>query len=110
MKFRIVVDDVDKAHDFERKRYREAFAKTGADKESVERFVDARVGTKRVKGAVHTEMDDACPDGKPNCRNCGDSAFAASCQQAGHCTDCGTKHGIAPTSVLAAHGFALEQA
>lgn len=43
----------------------------------------------------------------PNCRNCGDQAFVALCRAAGHCPDCGTTHGIAPDSVLAATGVIL---
>ena len=108
MHYRIVVNDVEKAHAFERGRYRDAFLKAGVSADRVERVVDERVGQARHKGTVHAEMSDACPEGKPNCRHCGDPAFAGQCKAAGHCPDCGTKHGIAPDSVLAAHGFALE--
>lgn len=59
-------------------------------------------------GAVHTVMDSECPNGLPNCRNCGDPEHAESCAKAGHCPFCGTRHGIAPDRVLAANGFALE--
>ena len=54
---------------------------------------------------VETGTD--CPEGMPNCRNCGDPAFAESCRAQGHCPDCGTKHGIAPDAVLAASGYVL---
>lgn len=58
--------------------------------------------------ALHTIADSACPEGQPNCENCGDPAFAASCRAAGHCVHCGTRHGIAPKSVLAAVGIELQ--
>lgn len=61
-------------------------------------------------GTVHTEMDDTCPEGLPNCRNCGDPQHADECKAAGHCPDCGTKHGVAPDSVLAANGLTMEAA
>jgi hypothetical protein len=67
-----------------------------------------RTGTDPQAGDVHTEMDDGCPNGLPNCRDCGDPDHAATCLELGHCPDCGTKHGIAPDSVLAKHGFTLE--
>ena len=62
---------------------------------------------KRKAGEVHDIAASECPDGMPNCRNCGDPQHAASCQAAGHCPDCGTKHGVAPDSVVAANGYAL---
>jgi hypothetical protein len=61
----------------------------------------------RPVGAVHGVSATECPFEMPNCRNCGDPQHAASCQAQGHCPDCGTKHGIAPDSVLAANGYAL---
>jgi hypothetical protein len=57
---------------------------------------------------VHTEADTACPNGLPNCRQCGDPAHAEACRSAGHCPDCGTKHGVAPESVVRANGYRLE--
>jgi len=62
---------------------------------------------KRAAGEVHVVADSECPDGLPNCRNCGDPQHAASCAAAGHCPSCGTKHGIAPDSVVAANGYVL---
>jgi predicted Zn-ribbon and HTH transcriptional regulator len=62
----------------------------------------------RQVGDIHAEMDDTCPDGLPNCRHCGDPAHADSCRAAGHCPHCGTRHGIAPESVLTANGYRLE--
>ena len=88
-RYAIVVHDL--------KKHREYHAKSGA--RSVHNF---------DVGHVHTEMDDECPLGLPNCRNCGDPAYAERCKEAGHCPDCGTKHGIAPESVLEKHGFKLE--
>jgi hypothetical protein len=61
-------------------------------------------------GSVWTGLEDTCPDGLPNCRNCGDPQFAESCRKAGHCPHCGTKHGIAPDSVLAANGLTMVEA
>lgn len=59
-------------------------------------------------GSIHAEMNDACPEGRPNCRNCGDPDYAQQCKQQGHCPDCGTRHGVAPDSVLARNGLAIE--
>lgn len=61
----------------------------------------------RPVGTIHTEADTDCPEGLPNCRHCGDQAHADACRAAGHCPDCGTKHGVAPESVIAANGYAL---
>jgi hypothetical protein len=63
----------------------------------------------QTSGDVHAICDEECPDGLPNCRNCGDPDHADACKAAGHCPDCGTKHGIAPTRILAAHGYRLEE-
>ena len=108
-KYHIVIADADKAHQFERRRYREAFERAKVRPDRLERLVDERAGSKRDVGVVHAEaVASECPDGLPNCRNCGDPAHVTTCRAAGHCPECGTKHGIAPTSVLVAHGFALE--
>lgn len=74
---------------------------------AVEAKVRAFVGAPRQVDDLHTHMPSECPDGQPNCRNCGDPVFAASCDAAGHCRACGTRHGIAPDAVLAANGYAL---
>lgn len=66
-------------------------------------------GVGRGAGDLHTTCDDACPDGLPNCRNCGDPAHREACRAAGHCPHCGTRHGIAPDSVLAAGGMSLQE-
>jgi hypothetical protein len=108
-KVRIVIDNVQKAHDFEIKKYKEAFERAGARPDKAEREARKRVGQQRPKGTVHAEADLECPDEMPNCRNCGDPDFKQSCREAGHCPDCGTKHGVAPDSVVAAHGFVLEE-
>jgi hypothetical protein len=68
--------------------------------------VEAMVSPKQA-GDLHTHIDEDCPMGLPNCRNCGDPDHAADCASKGHCPDCGTKHGIAPSSVVAANGFEL---
>jgi len=61
----------------------------------------------KLEGDLHTHIAEECPLGLPNCRNCGDPEFAETCAAAGHCPDCGTKHGIAPDAVVAANGFEL---
>lgn len=65
------------------------------------------VGPKKQVGDLHTTAKVECPDGEPNCRNCGDPAFTAQCTAAGHCEYCGTRHGIAPDSHVAASGYEL---
>lgn len=62
----------------------------------------------RPLGTIHTSIEGfECPDGLPNCRNCGDPAHAESCKAAGHCPHCGTAHGVAPDAVLAANGYGI---
>jgi len=73
----------------------------------VELRVRQFVGAPKQVGDLHTVCEEACPEGLPNCRNCGDPAHAEACAAAGHCPDCGTKHGIAPASVVAANGYDL---
>lgn len=81
------------------------------EQKRLEKFVDEHVrsyvGPKRQAGDLHTVASEDCPDGLPNCRNCGDPAFADSCRAAGHCDKCGTAHGIAPQSVVDANGYEL---
>lgn len=62
-------------------------------------------------GDIWTEVDEGfeCPEGGVNCRNCGDPEFKASCDAAGHCPGCGTKHGISPDSILVAAGLVAEE-
>jgi hypothetical protein len=65
----------------------------------------------RPSGTVHAEsIDSTCPEGLPNCRNCGDANHRESCLAAGHCPHCGTRHGIAPDAHLKANGYRLERA
>jgi hypothetical protein len=61
----------------------------------------------RQVGDLWTTAEADCPEGRPNCRQCGDPAQATACAAAGHCPDCGTRHGIAPDAVLAAKGLTL---
>jgi len=73
-----------------------------------ERQRELKTRAPRPTGTEHAApMSDACPEGRPNCRNCGDPAFADACKAAGHCPQCGVTHGIAPDAVLAANGYAL---
>lgn len=69
--------------------------------------VSSSVGDPRPVGTVHGIYDSECPDGLPNCRNCGDPAHAEECKAAGHCPLCGTAHGLAPDSVIASSGCEL---
>lgn len=107
-KYAIVIDDADLAYAREIERNVHAHAKRPEDRPRVERIVRQAVGPKRPRGTVHAELSDACPDGLPNCRNCGDPEHAESCQAAGHCPYCGTRHGIAPDRILRANGYRLE--
>ena len=75
---------------------------------AIDQAVRVTVGEEKPEGTVHDTVESDCPKGLPNCRNCGDPAYAASCQAAGHCPECGTKHGLAPDSVVAANGYRLE--
>lgn len=87
-KYQIVIDDADTAFAGERAR--------------------GHAHAKRAKGTIHAEaVASECPEGRPNCRNCGDPAHAAHCQAKGHCPDCGTKHGIAPDAVVKKNGYIL---
>lgn len=107
-KFKIVVEDADKTNEFELNRYTDAFLRSGAKKFLADKLAKEKAPI-REKGFIHTEVDSECPEGLPNCRNCGDPNYKQSCKEAGHCSDCGTRHGIAPDSVLAKNGFKLEQ-
>lgn len=111
-KYHVVIADVEKAHAFEQRRHREAYARAGVtDHDQAARLAAAHVGAKRAKGTRHADgVESDCPLGRPNCRNCGDPAHAEACHAAGHCPDCGTKHGIAPDATLSEHGFMLEPA
>lgn len=95
MKFQIVVDDEDKAHEANLNVHYK-------DHSYLHKFLE-----KRLKGTIHTEVDSECPNGLPNCRNCGDPEFEESCESQNHCPDCGTKHGVAPNSVLLKNGYKL---
>jgi len=98
MRWKIVVDDVEKAHVAFLHSYRHHPAKQKELREN---------STPREKGTVHTICDEECPDGNSNCRNCGDPEFRALCRASGHCKYCGISHGIAPTSVMVSSGYTL---
>lgn len=87
-KFQIVVEDVKKTNEF---------------------YVRNNHGRVAKLDAIHAVVDETCPLGGQNCRNCGDPIFAELCKSKGHCPDCGTKHGIAPKSVLDKNGFILKK-
>lgn len=107
-KVRVVIADADKARAFEVRAYRAGFLRAGATEALAGREAEARVGPARAVGTVHAEAELECPEGLPNCRNCGDPAYAETCRADGHCPNCGTAHGVAPDATLAANGFALE--
>ena len=137
-KWAIVVDDPVKAHAADIARNAQAniaaHLKARPDAGPVEsarlasmvhKAVRTRAGEPKRAGDRHVAdpIDDACPEGAPNCRNCGDPAFAASCLAAGHCQSCGRSagvvgllpppvgrggHGIAPQGYLAATGLRLD--
>ena len=81
---------------------------------SVERELLKKHGQLRPSGFVHDRglnqegVESDCPFELPNCRNCGDPDHATECRAAGHCPDCGTKHGIAPDAVVTRNGYRLE--
>jgi hypothetical protein len=116
--FAIVIADAAKAHRQEIARNVAANIRAHANAEMdaadltrlamhLDKRVRETVGAPKAEGDLHTHMPDTCPDGRPNCRNCGDPAHAATCRAAGHCDKCGTAHGIAPASTLEANGYAL---
>ncbi len=110
-KYQIVIADAALAHAQEIARNVEANVKIHgeAQRAKIEKVVAARYPNgARPTGTVHDEAETDCPDGLPNCRNCGDPAYADACTAAGHCPDCGTKHGIAPDATLAANGYVLK--
>lgn len=77
---------------------------------AIARKVREMVGPRKPAGTVHDVAESECPDGLPNCRNCGDQQHAAACQAKGHCSKCGTAHGIAPDRIVADNGYRLEPA
>ena len=101
--------------------HRGAFARVLTTR--LEAEVRRNIGAPKQDGDLHDIADSACPDGQPNCRNCGDPTFETSCRAAGHCDHCGRAsvpladqlgspdanggHGLAPDAVLAARGYAL---
>lgn len=65
-----------------------------------------RPHTPRPVGTVHGVYDARCPDGQLDCEHCGDPAYREACLAAGHCEHCvALRHGMAPDSVLEAHGL-----
>jgi len=110
-RYRIVIADAQLAHDRERHRNIEANVAVHGEQARavVTRMVNARYDHEpRPVGTVHSEEDTECPDGLPNCRNCGDPAFLEACTAAGHCPHCGRTHGMAPDAHIAANGYRLE--
>lgn len=109
-KFQIVIADAQLAHDREIHRNVEANVRHHgeAHRARIEALVRARYQNgPRPRGTVHDVADTDCPDGLPNCRNCGDPAYAEDCKSQGHCAVCGTDHGIAPDAALKANGYTL---
>lgn len=93
------------AHRVDRLTPIEAARVTGA----IARSVREMVGPERQVGTVHDVAESECPDGLPNCRNCGDPEHAETCKAAGHCPHCGTRHGIAPDRIVTANGYRLHE-
>jgi hypothetical protein len=109
-RYRIVIDDAEKAHEQQVARSAEFHTRaSGQPRGKVERQVREHIGAARPTGTVHDVASDECPEGLVNCRNCGDPEHAETCSAAGHCPDCGTKHGIAPDRIVAANGYRLER-
>ena len=108
-RYTLVITDADKAHAARLKQYEDAYrrARPHLPATALRALALEHEPVKPEVGSTWTECDEACPEGRPNCRNCGDPAFAATCQADGHCPHCGTRHGIAPASVLAAHGLEM---
>ena len=114
MKVAIVVDHPEVAHSREIERNVKAnldnlpeAQRTESNRRLVEQRVRKMVGDVKPQGTVHAIVDLECPSGMPNCRNCGDPDYADSCSEAGHCPDCGIKHGCAPASIVVANGYRL---
>lgn len=111
-RYRIVIDDADKAHEAHIRSYERGLAGSAPRPLHLVKhhrsIAERHAGTPRPVGTVHAEMEDTCPLELPNCRQCGDPQYVVECRAAGHCPDCGTKHGIAPESVLVRSGYALE--
>jgi hypothetical protein len=107
----LIIADAQLAHDREIYRNIEANVKVHGEarRAHVTRLIRERYNhSPRPVGTVHDETESDCPEGLPNCRNCGDPAHVESCHAAGHCPHCGTRHGIAPDAHVAANGYRLE--
>ena len=107
-KYHVVIKDAKVAHEKEVER-NVAFnreAHPNAPLGAVENAVRARFKERPV-GTVASVGDTECPDGMPNCRNCGDPQHEASCRAQGHCPYCGTRHGVAPDRIVAENGYEL---
>lgn len=125
----IVVEDAEKAHQTDIDRNVEAnLAAIGQRRPSpqiaarVRAVIETRIGLPKEAGDLFAVGDTTCPDGLPNCRDCGDPAFEVSCRDAGHCPCCGHQrdvtgllppprdrmgHGVAPQAYIAASGLSL---
>jgi hypothetical protein len=107
--FAVVIKDAQVAHEQEIARTVEHNVKIhGEDaRPRIEKHVRSFFAAPRPAGHLHAHVETECPDGLPNCRNCGDPVHAASCKAAGHCPHCGTLHGLAPDAHVTAHGYEL---
>lgn len=108
---RIVVADAALAHASAISRSIEANVQRHgeAHRARITQEIHRRFPAPRPVGTVHAVVESfACPVGGMNCRNCGDPAYAERCRAAGHCPHCGTRHGVAPDAVVAAHGYAIQ--
>jgi hypothetical protein len=107
MHYALVIEDTKKAHRAKVAMMTDAYRRAGLREREATALAEAGEGEPAV-GDLWTTADVECPDGKPNCRHCGDPAHREACAAAGHCDQCGTRHGIAPASVLEAKGLALQ--
>jgi hypothetical protein len=105
--YALVIEDSDKAFAARRGLAVRSYQRAGFSDRRATAAAAALEPTAPVVGELWTVAATECPDELPNCRNCGDPVYADQCAAAGHCPLCGTAHGIAPSSVLEAHGLVL---
>lgn len=103
----LVIVDAPKAYQARVKMLVQAYKRAGMS-DSTAQKVASEQEREPVVGDLWGTADLECPRDMPNCRNCGDPAYAETCRAAGHCPDCGVRHAVAPDSVLLAHGLEIQ--